>query len=105
MSAASKCWITSRVLLQAGRPRARNPFKASSEKTAPALKLRPSEMAELLEHRQIKHKLTNRDPDTRATQRRLENSERKILDRKVRIGRDFDEGLERDWHYPKPSHK
>src|ERR1700686_4145294 len=52
-------------------------------------------MTSLLEHRKIEHKVTDRDTDARRALPRLENSERKILDRKMRVGRDFDERFHR----------
>ena len=47
-------------------------------------------MTQLLENRQIEHELADGDTNPRRTLRRLENSERKILNRKMRVGRDVD---------------
>ena len=105
VSAASKCWSTSRALRQAGRPSARKAFRAFSENTRRFWNSGESEMPELLENRKIEHELADRDTHARRTLRRLENSEGKILDRKMRIGRDFDERFERSRHGLKPSHK
>src|SRR5438876_11719872 len=70
----------------------------------PVLKLRHSEMTEFLENRQIEHEVANRDTNTRPVARRLEDTKRKILDRKMRIRQNFDERFQRGWHALKPSH-
>ena len=81
------------------------PVQGAFRKNRPLLKLRPSEMTELLQRRQIEHELAYRNPNARVRPCRLEDSERKILDRKVRIARNFDERFEHGGHALKPSHK
>src|ERR1043166_3265661 len=70
-----------------GQKRVQRAFRENS----PALKLRRSEMAKLLEHREIDHELANGDPNASAPLRRFKNTEGKILDGKMRIGRNFEE--------------
>jgi len=52
-------------------------------------------MAFFFENGKIDDALTDRDADARCTAARFENSEGKILDRKVRLARDVDKRFER----------
>ena len=52
-------------------------------------------MSEFFKHRKIEDEIADRDADTCAALRRREDPERKILDRKMRIGRNVDERFHR----------
>jgi hypothetical protein len=52
-------------------------------------------MSQLFQDRKVENVLTDRDSHTRFTLFRLKDAEWKILDRKMRLARDIDEGLER----------
>ena len=53
-------------------------------------------MTEFFQRGEIKNQIPNRNAHTRFALSRLENAEGKILQRKVRIRCNFDEGFE--WH-------
>ena len=55
-------------------------------------------MAKLFEDRKVDNILADGDADARLAVARLENSERKILQRKMRIRRDVDKRFERHVH-------
>ena len=91
--------ITSRVFRQAGRPRARNAFNESSSKKHGALEIPESENDPASSRiDKIENEFADCNADSRRARGRLENSKWKILNRKMRIGRDFDEGSEQGGH-------
>src|SRR6266478_3008311 len=58
-------------------------------------KFRRLKMAEFLEDRKINNQIADRDSHARLTVSRLKHAERQVLNRKMRIGWDFDERFER----------
>src|SRR6266436_5358826 len=60
-----------------------------------ASKFRRLKMAELFEDRKVDNQIADRDSYARLTVSRLKHAERQILNRKMRIGWDFDERFER----------
>jgi hypothetical protein len=56
-------------------------------------------MTELFENRKIHNQIPDGNAHTRFTLSRLENAEGKILNGKMRVGRDFDETAQRRRHH------